>query len=133
MFLSEKREMSILVSTENSSTVYLSMFKDLVIPNTVKDPRPYSETLQIYIAKKKNNLQTRESIKEHKETVLQCTAQYDFCCCLNCYVLLPGQKSRCKCCQQPYCQACSAILVTDVCCPACQKNWAYEQMHGAFM
>jgi len=107
--------MSIYISNNNPNTIHIST---QAIPDSIRDPRPLQEALQLYIVKDKNNLTTSEKNREQREYVSNFLLMYDRYCCLKCRKLLFSDNKRCQRCGEMYCSSCKK-MVNNNSCPNC--------------
>lgn len=67
-------------------------------PFTIKDPRPYNETLQIYLANKLTSKDTITNRNIHSKYI----RDYNCYSCLHCLSILVDDARVCDKCQQVY-------------------------------
>ena len=114
--------MSVLISNTNSSTIYVLNKENADRPGMTRDPRPFGDALNIYFAKRKNNLTSPDIIKDHKAMSEKFISDHNCYCCLNCYAFLVDDIEKCTSCYQHYCKNCSDLLHVGGSCPACRRD-----------
>ena len=112
--------MSVLVSAL-SNTVYVVSDESETHRDCVRDPRPLSVSLPVYLISRKNFLVDEETILRHNKQSVEFTNNHDSHCCLNCQRFLVKDLTTCKRCYQFYCLECSDLVKIDDKCPWCRR------------